>query len=87
MEMFQPQAKGGRGSSRAPFGWAGGKTNPVNPMDPPGERRPERGETQPFAAQPGQGTPFGTPSWQVKAAKSLGLVYSLRPRGRPRKDK
>ena len=34
-----------------------------------------------------RGTPFGAPAWQMKAAKILGLESSLRPRGRPKKEK
>src|ERR1700722_5358655 len=31
-------------------------------------------------------TPFGTPEWQSRTAKKLGLEWTLRARGRPRKD-
>ena len=34
-----------------------------------------------------RGTPFGAESWALETAKRLGLQASLRPRGRPRKDK
>lgn len=33
-----------------------------------------------------KGTPFGTPSWQVKTATELGLESTFRDRGRPRKN-
>ncbi|HUG90782.1 MAG TPA: hypothetical protein VML55_08120, partial [Planctomycetaceae bacterium] len=32
-----------------------------------------------------RGTPFGSSQWQVRTAKRLGLEWTLRPRGRPRK--
>ena len=32
-----------------------------------------------------RGTPFGSQTWQRRAAKHLGLESTLRPRGRPRK--
>ena len=32
-----------------------------------------------------RGCPFGPESWQKRMAKRLGLEYTLRPRGRPRK--
>lgn len=32
-----------------------------------------------------RGTPFGSPEWQVRVAKKLGLEFTMRPRGRPRK--
>jgi putative transposase len=32
-----------------------------------------------------RGTPFGDDAWVLKTAKKLGLMPSLRPRGRPRK--
>jgi len=32
-------------------------------------------------------TPFGDPTLHVKSAKILGLESSIRPRGRPRKEK
>jgi putative transposase len=32
-----------------------------------------------------RGTPFGGAQWQVRTAKRLGLEWTLRPRGRPRK--
>jgi putative transposase len=31
-----------------------------------------------------RGSPFGTPAWQKRTAKKLGLEFTLRPRGRPR---
>ena len=34
-----------------------------------------------------RGAPYGAERWQRRAAKSLGLESSLRPRGRPRKTK
>jgi putative transposase len=33
-----------------------------------------------------RGCPFGTESWQRQTAGRLGLVHTLRPRGRPRKE-
>jgi putative transposase len=33
-----------------------------------------------------RGTPFGTDRWQAHAAKKLGLEWTLRARGRPRKS-
>ena len=30
-------------------------------------------------------SPFGSPEWQQKTAKRLGLQSTMRPRGRPRK--
>jgi len=33
-----------------------------------------------------RGRPFGSKSWQDQTAKRLGLEFSLRPRGRPRKE-
>ncbi len=32
-----------------------------------------------------RGTPFGTTQWQVRTANRLGLEWTIRPRGRPRK--
>jgi putative transposase len=32
-----------------------------------------------------RGCPFGTPAWQQRTARRLGLEYTLRPRGRPPK--
>jgi len=32
-----------------------------------------------------RGRPFGTETWQKRTAKRLGLEFSMRPRGRPRK--
>ena len=32
-----------------------------------------------------RGRPFGAETWQARAAELLGLLASLRPRGRPRK--
>jgi putative transposase len=32
-----------------------------------------------------RGCPFGTPAWQERTARRLGLEFTLRPRGRPRK--
>lgn len=34
-----------------------------------------------------RGTPFGATQWQVRTASSLGLEWTMRPRGRPRKEK
>lgn len=34
-----------------------------------------------------RGSPFGDPSWSDKMVRQLGLESTLRPRGRPRKDK
>ena len=31
-------------------------------------------------------SPFGSTQWQVRTAKRLGLEWTLRPRGRPKKD-
>lgn len=33
-----------------------------------------------------RGTPFGSSQWQVRTANRLGLEWTIRPRGRPRKD-
>jgi putative transposase len=33
-----------------------------------------------------RGRPFGSVSWRLRAAKRLGLEYTLRPRGRPKKE-
>ena len=33
-----------------------------------------------------RGSPFGAEDWQEETAKDLGLGFTLRPRGRPRKD-
>ena len=30
--------------------------------------------------------PFGTSGWTIETAKALNLEYSLRPRGRPRRN-
>ena len=32
-----------------------------------------------------RGTPFGSEAWQERIAGRLGLQYTLRPRGRPKK--
>jgi hypothetical protein len=32
-----------------------------------------------------RGTPYGTDTWKTKIAATLGLKYTLQPRGRPRK--
>jgi hypothetical protein len=32
-----------------------------------------------------RGSPFGSPEWQEKTARSLGLEFTLRDRSRPRK--
>ncbi len=34
-----------------------------------------------------RGQPYGSPSWTEAIAKQLGLVSTLRPRGRPTKEK
>jgi putative transposase len=34
-----------------------------------------------------RGTPFGSEAWAVRTARRLGLEASLRPRGRPRKQR
>ena len=34
-----------------------------------------------------RGSPFGSTSWQVRTARRLGLEFTLRPRGRPTKQK
>lgn len=34
-----------------------------------------------------RGRPFGTPDWMARTVRKLGLESSLRPRGRPRKQK
>jgi len=34
-----------------------------------------------------RGAPYGSEEWQEKTAKRLGLTYTLRPRGRPKKEK
>ena len=34
-----------------------------------------------------RGAPFGSPIWNRRTAQTLGLEFSLRPRGRPRKSK
>jgi putative transposase len=33
-----------------------------------------------------RGQPFGSEVWQKQTARRLGLAYTLRPRGRPKKD-
>ncbi len=33
-----------------------------------------------------RGSPFGEPGWQERTAGRLGLEFTLRPRGRPKKD-
>ncbi len=33
-----------------------------------------------------RGSPFGSDSWQEQTAERLGIKYSLRPRGRPKKN-
>lgn len=33
-----------------------------------------------------RGTPFGGDDWQLQTAKDLDLEFTLRPRGRPKKD-
>ena len=33
-----------------------------------------------------RGCPFGTGQWQARTAKNLGLEWTIRPRGRPRKS-
>jgi putative transposase len=32
-----------------------------------------------------RGSPFGSEAWQKRTARRLGLEFTLRPRGRPRK--
>jgi putative transposase len=32
-----------------------------------------------------RGLPYGNTAWQARTAKRLGLEFTLRPRGRPRK--
>ena len=34
-----------------------------------------------------RGTPCGTPDWQQTTATQLGIESSMRPRGRPKKNK
>src|SRR5262245_21621925 len=34
-----------------------------------------------------RGTPFGSPGWQKRTGTRLGLEFTLRPRGRPKKEK
>lgn len=33
-----------------------------------------------------RGTPYGAPSWQIEVSEKLGLVSTLKPRGRPPKN-
>jgi putative transposase len=33
-----------------------------------------------------RGSPFGAPAWQERTARRLGLEFTLRPRGRPKKN-
>ena len=43
-------------------------------------------QTDSIRASIARGSPFGEETWRKKAARSLGLESTLRPRGRPRKD-
>jgi putative transposase len=44
-----------------------------------------RGELAALRRAVVRGNPFGSASWQQRTAKRLGLEYTLRPRGRPKK--
>ena len=43
-------------------------------------------ELEALRASVQRGRPFGSPSWQKRTAKRLGLESTFRPRGRPRKN-
>jgi putative transposase len=43
------------------------------------------GELEALRRSVNRGTPYGQPSWMEAVAKRLGLEFTLRPRGRPRK--
>ena len=70
--------------------------DPVNTIDPGPVPRPEnwlQWVNQPLSAveladvrqSVNRGTPYGSAAWVSRMAVELGLVASLRPRGRPRK--
>lgn len=48
---------------------------------------PADAELEPVRTSIVRGRPFGSAVWQKRAARRLGLEFTLRPRGRPRKDK
>jgi putative transposase len=49
--------------------------------------RPQtEGELKALRRSVNRGTPFGTEQWQARTAKKLGLEWTLRARGRPRKS-
>jgi hypothetical protein len=43
-------------------------------------------EVEAIAQSIRRGQPFGSPTWQARTAKRLGLESTFRPRGRPRKN-
>ncbi|MEX2117985.1 MAG: transposase [Pirellulales bacterium] len=49
--------------------------------------RPQREAELAALRSVNRGAPFGSPAWQRRTARRLGLQYTLRPRGRPRKAK
>ena len=62
------------GPKPLPRGWAARVNAPIEDAELVALRR---------SAQ--RGTPLGAPAWQAKVAKKLGLEFTMRPRGRPRK--
>jgi len=76
----------------------GGKTKAKEllgrwPVDPPRDwvaavNRPDRQEDlEAIRRCVVRGAPLGSPIWQTRTANRLGLQFTLRPRGRPRKPK
>jgi putative transposase len=50
------------------------------------ERPQSEGELQALRRSAQRGSPYGTARWQKNTAVRLGLEFTLRPRGRPRKS-
>jgi putative transposase len=66
---------------------------PAWPVEPPRDwvaavnRAESREELDALRSCVRRGAPFGKAEWQKRTAVRLGLESSLRPRGRPKKDK
>ncbi len=74
------RVSGGRRLSTAkwpvdrPAGWTALVNQPIKPT-----------ELQALQTSVTRDRPFGSPDWVSRTAKRLGMEYSIRPRGRPRK--
>ena len=57
-----------------PRGWLAAVNRPQN-----------ESELKAIRTSVARSAPYGTPQWQLRTARKLGLEWTLRPRGRPRK--